>query len=83
MKMAISKEEYAKALKIVQAYEEQERYYEELFEDDDDERDWELEEEEAEEERRMEIASICTCGAWVIGKDGRAYHVADCYCGAE
>lgn len=80
--MSISKEEYTKALQIVQAYEEQERYYEE---DDDDfaDRDYELEEEEAEEERRMEIASSCICGAWVVGKDGKSYHVADCYCGAE
>lgn len=80
--MNISYEQYQKALEIVQAYEEQLRYEEQDYEDDFGDRDWEAEEAEAEEERRMEIASSCSCGAWIVNKDGIVLHVADCYCGA-
>lgn len=46
---------------------------------DDDEDDIE----ERRENERAEIAYNCKCGAWVFGKDGRVYHVADCVCGAD
>lgn len=80
----ITFQEYQKALQIVREFEEQNDPNFEAWDDDDfDERDWEEEEAEAEEERRMETASACTCGAWVINKNGQAVHIADCYCGAE
>ena len=85
--MSISKEQYEAAKKIVQEYEQSERFQDymdaEEDEDDYDERDWEEEEQERQEEEDFERAASCTCGAWVIGNDGRGHHVADCYCGAE
>lgn len=80
----ISKEQYEAAKRIVQEYEHSEMMESYLeMEDDEDDRDWEEEEQEREEEIRAERASLCKCGAWVFGKDGGAYHVADCYCGAD
>lgn len=38
--------------------------------------------EKADEERERK-AIECSCGAWKMGKDGKVYHVADCFCGAE
>jgi len=43
--------------------------------DEDDDIDEEME--------LLEIASNCTCGAYVITKQNKVLHVADCYCGAE
>lgn len=80
----ITKEQYEAAKRIVDQYEKEE--YEELsreFEDDSDLYDHDLDEQERQEEEDYERACSCTCGAWVVGKDGRGYHVADCYCGAE
>lgn len=52
--------------------------------DESDDEEWDADDEEerwAEEE--AEYAATCTCGAWVFGKDGKVYHIADCFCGAE
>lgn len=80
----ITREQYEAAKRIVDQYEKEE--YEELsreFEDDSDLYDHDLDEQERQEEEYYERACSCTCGAWQVGKDGRGYHVADCYCGAE
>ena len=53
-------------------------------EDDYYDEEWEREEiMERREEELAERAATCSCGAWVFGKDGKVYHVADCCCGAE
>jgi uncharacterized Zn finger protein (UPF0148 family) len=51
--------------------------------EDFDEDDWREEMEERRQEELAERAATCECGAWVFGKDGKVYHVADCCCGAE
>lgn len=60
---------------------------EDEYDDDDFDdscwRDHELDLQEQQEEEDFERACNCKCGAWVVGKDGKGYHVADCYCGAE
>lgn len=48
----------------------------------DEDEDYERQK-EAERENDMERAMMCTCGAWVLTKIGKVYHVSDCYCGAE
>lgn len=78
----ITKEEYLKAKAIVDEYEQEE--YEQGMRDAEEDDDFD--EDDLEEQREMERAETamnCSCGAWVIGKDGRGYHVADCICGAE
>lgn len=81
----ITHEQYLEYKKLVEEYEqaeyeEKQREVDKEFEwEDEDDEDWE----ERREEERAETAMNCTCGAWVIGKDGRGYHVADCICGAE
>lgn len=83
--MNITYEQYQEAKAIVDEYEEHLRHeaYLQIEDDDYDELDWEEEEQEREEEEMAERSSFCSCGAWVFGKDGKVYHVADCYCGAE
>jgi hypothetical protein len=78
--MNITYEQYESAKAIVEEYEENLRQIED---DDYDELDWEEEEQERKEEEMAERAASCNCGAWVFGKDGKVYHVSDCYCGAE
>lgn len=83
----ITKEQYEDYKKLVEEYEQAE--YDEKSREADREFDLEDEDEDEddlEEQRendRAERASNCSCGAWGFGKDGRAYHVADCICGAE
>ena len=83
--MNVTYEQYQTAKAIVDAYEAHIRHegYLEAEDDDFDDRDWEEEEQERREEENAERASLCKCGAWVFGKDGKSYHVADCCCGAE
>lgn len=77
----ITREKYEEALKIVEQYEREEYEYETMMAEDDFD-DWD-EEEDRQAEEDYERACACTCGAWTIGKDGRGYHVADCFCGAD
>ncbi len=51
--------------------------------DPTDEDEYFNDDEESEEERMLEIASNCTCRAYVIADNGNAYHIASCYCGAD
>jgi len=65
----ITKEQYEAAKRIVEEYERDE--YEQGMIDAEDESD------PFEEEY-----TNCTCGAYVLGKNGGVLHVSDCYCGA-
>lgn len=81
----ITQSEYEKAKRIVDEFENSERYqgYLDAEEDEDDGRDWEEEEREREYEELAERASSCKCGAWQFNKKGDVVHIADCCCGAE
>lgn len=84
----ITKEQYEAAKRIVDEHEQDEyeeamRQADDYLEDDDYGIDRDLDEQERQEDEDFERACSCTCGAWVVGKDGRGYHVADCFCGAE
>ena len=80
----VTHEQYLAAKRIIEQYEHEQELQGWDDEDEDyDERDWVLEEEERQEEEDFERASSCTCGAWIINKNGKGVHVADCYCGAE
>jgi hypothetical protein len=76
----ITQQQYEAALRIVREYESQ---INEDLEDDYDGFDDEDEEMERWDQEDYERALACTCGAWVVGNDGKGYHVADCFCGAE
>lgn len=81
----ITKEQYEAAKKIVDEY-EQAKYIQKMAEEDDDEDYFdedEISEQDRQEEEDFERACACTCGAWVVGSNGKGIHVADCYCGAE
>lgn len=80
----ITKEQYLAAKKIVDEYEHEECMQSMIDDLDDDEPDEDYDEmKEREEEENLALAYSCTCGAWVVGKDGKGHHVADCCCGAE
>ena len=80
----ITKEQYEEYKKLCEDYEQAE--YEDGMRNAEEDEDDEFYEEDLEEQReneRAEIASNCSCGAWVFSKSGAVCHVADCICGAE
>jgi hypothetical protein len=79
----ITKEQYEAAKKIVDQYEYEEYLAGMLEAEEEDDYDENDDWQERQDEEDYERACSCTCGAWVVGKDGRGYHVADCFCGAD
>ena len=76
----ITEEEYKRAQEIVDQYHEEQQREADLDMDDDDDDIVE----ECDDCGRIncicDIASGCTCGAWVWSSKGLA-HVSDCICG--
>lgn len=79
----ITKEQYEEAKRIVAQYEHEEGLELSMEDDDDFDGDEDDDFEERQDEEDYERALSCTCGAWIVGKDGKGYHVADCFCGAD
>lgn len=54
-----------------------------MAEDDDEDYYDEDDEQDRQDEEDFERACSCTCGAWIVNKNGKGIHVADCFCGAD
>jgi hypothetical protein len=75
----ITEDQYQEALRVIEAYEYEQKVLNEPDDDFEDE-----EPEECDECGRIHcvcsLAEGCHCGAWQMSKEGRLIHVADCCC---
>lgn len=73
----ITEEEYKKWKPLIDEY-EHEIFMQERYDLEDDEDYWE--DTEDEDDPLQSMFDDCTCGAYVLGKNGGIVHVSDCYC---